>query len=229
MPRFRFPSLIVACLSLWCSPVLAAPPRDELLRLVPDDAGLCLFVQNLRQQLDRLHASPFAEKLAASPIGQLFRNAPELKHLAAFDQQLLTKLQITSAQLRDDILGDAIVVAYTPGPPDKPEQEQGLLLLHARNPGRLVALFDRLNDIQRQSGELIAVESRKFGSQPYVRRQKKDGEEYYAIRGPLLVFSDCEARLHKALECDRTRPPADREPPEQLRQLQGLAVEQNLF
>jgi hypothetical protein len=197
------------------------------LRLVPDDSGICLLVQNLRDHAQSLQQSPFAERLAASSIGKLFRDSPEAKKLAELDKQLKERLNITWAELRDDILGDAVVLAYTPGPPDKPEQEQGLLIVHARNPNLLAALIDRLNEMQRQSGELRTVETRQFDGSSYVRREKKVGEEFYAVRGSLLVFSDSEARLQKALERDGSRPAADKETPNQTRQLQALGVEQN--
>ena len=166
----------------------AAHPRDEILRLIPDDAGLCLLVQDLRGQIDRLKASPFAARLAASPMGRAFRDVPEAGQLAAFNEQLTKHLKITWPELRDDILGDAVAFAYTPGPPDKPDQEQGLILLHARRPERLVALFDRLNELQKKSGELQSVETRDDGGVRYSIRRKAEGNEYYAIAGSILAF-----------------------------------------
>jgi hypothetical protein len=221
-------SLCLFCLFGYSSSQ-AASPRDEILRLVPDDAGLCLLIQDLRDQLDRLHRSPFAARLAKTSIGRSLISAPETKQLAAFEQQLTTHFQITWAQLRDDILGDAIVIAYTPGPPERPDGEQGFMILHARKPERLAALLDRLNEVQKQSGELLAAESRQFGGQPYVRRQKKDGEEFYCLRGQLLVFSESESQLQKVIQRDLERPTVDREQPTQSRRLQSLGIEQNLF
>src|SRR6476620_11193089 len=118
----------VLSVTLWLIPSSrAAAPRDELLRLVPDDAGFCVVVQNLRDQLARLEHSPFAARFAASPLGRAFRDAPEARKLAALDQQLRTHLHVSWPQIRDDILGDAVVLAYVPGPPGQPEQERGLL------------------------------------------------------------------------------------------------------
>jgi hypothetical protein len=220
--------LSLYALCLCASFAFSASPRDEALRLVPDDAGICLLVQNLREQAQRLEQSPFADRLAASSIGKLFHDSPEAKKLADLDKQLAAQLNITWAQLRDDILGDAVVLAYTPGPPDKPEQEQGLLIVYARKPALLAALIDRLNEMQRQSGELRTLETRQFGGSSYVRREKNVGQEFYALHGPLLILSDSEARLQKALECDRARPAADRESPAQTGRLQALGVERNL-
>jgi hypothetical protein len=227
MPALSRFVLSLSTLCLCCSVSWGAPPRDQALRLVPDDCGICVLVQNLRDHAQSLQQSPFAERLAASSIGKLFRDSPEAKKLAELDKQLKEKLNITWTELRDDILGDAVVLAYTPGPPDKPEQEQGLLIVHARNPNLLAALIDRLNELQRQSGELRIVEVRHFNGSSYIRREKKLGEEFYALRGSLLVFSDSEARLQKALECDRSRPAADKGMPNQTGRLQALGIEQN--
>src|SRR5437879_6210071 len=170
--------LPLCSLCLCGSSSFSASPRDELLRLVPDDTGFCLVVQDLRDQLARLQRSPFAARFAASPFGRGVLGAPEAKKLAELDRQLTTALNLTWAQLRDDVLGDAVVLAYTPGPPGHPEQEQGLWLIHARRPDRLAALVGRLNDLQRQSGEVTAVEPREHRGQTYYCRRKRNGEEF---------------------------------------------------
>jgi hypothetical protein len=54
-------------------------PREEVLRLVPSDAGFCLFVSDLRGQLDRIHRSPFAKALAQSPVGKALVSEPEIR------------------------------------------------------------------------------------------------------------------------------------------------------
>lgn len=180
---------------------ICASPRDELLRLVPDDAGLCVIVRDLRDQFDRLAKSPFAAHFAASPLGQALAKSPELQKLADFDRQLNANLNLTWAQFRDEILGDAVVLAYTPGPPGQPEKEQGLLLAYARRADLLAGLFDRLNEVQKKAGEVTAVEARSHrGQNYYLRRKAKDAQEYYCLRGPLLILSDKEEALTRALD-----------------------------
>ena len=74
------------------------------------------------------------------------------------------------SQLRDDILGDAIVAAYRPGPPGKPDEEQGILLLRARNATLLASLIDRFNEAQKKSGDLIKLEEREYQGVKYYLR-----------------------------------------------------------
>ncbi|HEY1380460.1 MAG TPA: hypothetical protein VGF55_26905 [Gemmataceae bacterium] len=196
--------------------------------MAPADAGFCVVVQGLRDQVARLEKSPFAARLAASPYGKAVRESPEVRKLAHIDEQLRTHLNVSWAQLRDDILGDAVVLAYTPGPPDHPEAEQGLLLVHARRPDLLAGLLDRLNDQQQKAGELTAVDRREHRGQGYVvRRKKAGGTEVYFLRGPVLAFTDSEAALRAAIDRDQNARPADADPPTVSARLRALGVDRD--
>src|SRR5438445_399058 len=126
-------SLCSLCLCGHFSSAKAATPREELLRLVPEDVGFCLVIQDLRGHSERCLSSPFVKELRDSPIGQTIRQAPETRKLAEFDRHIQQVLGVSLAQLRDDICGDAVILAYRPGHPGKEEQEEGLLLVRARD------------------------------------------------------------------------------------------------
>ena len=128
----RFPvSIVLFSVVALIAPLQAASPRDELLRFVPDDVGFCVVMQDLRVHAAELAASPFIEQLRASPAGAALRASKEIKQLDKVDKYLQKSLGVGWNQLRDDVLGDAVVFAYRPGPPGKPEQEEGLVLLRA--------------------------------------------------------------------------------------------------
>lgn len=221
---FRSPFCLALCALCLCgSNSYSAPPRDDLLRLIPDDAGFCVLVQDLRGTIERLQTSPFAARLAESPMGKAFRASPEARQLAAINEQLTTQLGVSAQELRDDIFGDAVALAYTPGPVDKPEQEKGLLLVHARKPERLAALLNRLNETQQQSGELKLVETRETADGSFTIRRKPTGDEYYAISGSILILSNTESRLIEALKLSR-QTPAKEENLSQFQQLEKLGV-----
>src|SRR5262245_22469433 len=210
MPRLR-PLIAAAALALAVAhPARAqAPaPRDELVRLVPDDVAFCLVVQDLRTQGDKLMKSPWVQALKASPLLKGLGDAPELLKLAEVGKELKKRLQIDWAQLRDEVLGDAVVVAYSPGPPGHPEQEQGLLLLHARSPAVLAKLVDRINAEQLRTGELKALKPRDHKGTKYYHRAEVTGDQFYCLDGPFLAFSSQEAMLRKVLDrrADATRP-----------------------
>ena len=104
------------------------------------------------------------------------------------------------AQLRDDILGDALVLAYRPGPPGKPEQEQGLILVHARDAKLLAQVVERLNQFQKESGELKEVQVRDHAGQKYYQRVERDKSSFYYLRDSLLAFTGQEDMLRKVIE-----------------------------
>src|SRR5262245_18779518 len=80
----------------------AATPRDELLRLVPDDVGFCLVVEDLRGHADAFLRSPFFEQLRASPLGErIGPGSPEMQKLAEVEQFLEQHLQVSFRQLRN--------------------------------------------------------------------------------------------------------------------------------
>jgi hypothetical protein len=229
--RSLLPACAVLSAPLWfVSPAFSASPRDELLRLAPTDAGFCVVVQGLRDHLARLESSPAAARLAASPYGRSIRESSEARKLARIDEQLRTHLNVSWAQLRDDVLGDAVVLTYTPGPPGQPDAEVGLLLVHARKPDVLTGLLGRLSELQTKAGELTAVERRVHRGQDYVvRRKKVGGEEFYFVRGSVLAFTDKEASLKSAIDRDRTTRPDNAEPPPLASRLRTLGVDRDFL
>src|SRR6185437_5149495 len=210
------------------APLRAATPRDELLRLVPDSIGFCLLVQDLRGHATSLHTSPFAEQLRQSPFMDKLRKSEELKKLDKFEAKIKDKLGLDWAQLRDDILGDALAFAYRPGPPGKPQEEQGIILVRARNAKVLADLIERLNKLQKDEGELKELEERRHNDVTYYRRvERGKPPTFYFVHGSILALSGQEAILRQAIDCDRTRS-ADAVP-EVTRRLRELDAERALF
>lgn len=221
-------------LSAWCLWLLPLPagtaqetPRDHLLRLVPDDVGVCLVINDLRSHGEKLLRSPWLKKVRETPLGKALANAPELLKLSKLDEQLKKHLNVTWAQLRDDILGDAIVLAYRPGPPGKPEQEHGVLLLYARKPELLAKLVERFNHEQKKTGELKDLQVREHKGLKYHRRVEADGDNFYALQGPVLALTAHEPMLRQVLE-RQLEPKTAAKPLPLVRQMQTAGVDKAL-
>src|SRR5262249_22319591 len=131
----------------------AATPREELLRLVPDDVGFCLVVQDFRSHADTLQTSPFVEHFRRSPLALALQGSQEIQKLEAAEKFLQKTLRVNVARLRDDIFGDAVVLAYRAGPGGQAKQDQDLILLRARDPKLLAELLDRIHQVQKETGE----------------------------------------------------------------------------
>jgi hypothetical protein len=184
-------------------PGRAASPRDELLRLVPEDVAFCLVVQDLRGHVQVLQKSEFFQALVKIPLVKALKASPEMKKLAEMDRFLQAQLGLDGLGIIDQFLGDAVVLAYRPNPPGKTDQDQGLILLRARNAKVLSDFLDRLNKVQMASGDLTEVTPRQWQGVTYYRRAERKGENFYYLNGPRLVFSSQEKMLHQAMERER--------------------------
>src|SRR5687768_6767289 len=83
--RLRLPILFLCllCIAAPC-PAQTPLPRDELLRLVPKDFGLCLIVNDLRGQTEKWQASNWFKSLSSSALGRSLLAAPEVQDLLKF-------------------------------------------------------------------------------------------------------------------------------------------------
>jgi hypothetical protein len=226
--RFAFKP-VVGILSALClvNQGLGAPsPREELLRLVPPNAGFCLIVNDLRGHADSFRHSAWFKQLQQSPLWELVARSPEAKKFERFlEHDLPATLQIDWPRLRDDILGDAAVFAYRPRHSGQTEQESGLFLLWARDGQLLAALVKRLNQVQLDNGEIKAVRELTHRGKTYFERTEQKGQtyvywpvntpmqtlpvtvpvpvlthSYYFLNSHLLAFSSEREQLLRVLE-----------------------------
>ncbi|AWM39028.1 hypothetical protein GobsT_27030 [Gemmata obscuriglobus] len=179
-------------------------PRDDALRLAPPDAALVVVVQNLRGHLTDVSASPFAAWLPSSALGKQLLNGPGLKIFTDGAAPVLGTLGLTPTDLFHDIVGDAVVFAYTPPMPNDPKAERSVILLRPRKMNTLTAAVDRLNDLQKKNGELTGVTERKHAGGAYFERQKPDGaSDFYCTRGGVFAFSQSEPEIRAVIERDK--------------------------
>jgi len=193
-------------------PLHAATPRDELLRYVPEQVGFCLVLNDLRGHSESLLASPFVEHFLLTQLGKDSARAKEIGQLVKLGQDLQAMLGIDWQQLRDDILGDAVVLAYRPGPPGKPEQEQGMFLVHARDAKLLARLIEQINMKQKQAGDLKALEEKQHKGAKYTKRTEKKDTNFYYLDGSMLLFTGQEEFLIQAIDQGKAAN-KDAEPP----------------
>ena len=182
------------------NPIHAGTPREEVLRLVPPNVGFCLLVENLRSQSDAFLQSRFAQRLMASPLGVRLCSSNEAKKLAQVKAKLERDLGIPLGQIRDEILGDAFALAYRPGSPGQDASEQGLFVVHARNPDLLARLLARIDRLHQQSGQLKELEKRVHRGTPYTCRRGEKNSTFRFIHGPLFVFATQESLLKEVID-----------------------------
>jgi hypothetical protein len=185
-------------------------PRERLLALVPPDVGFCVFMSDLRGHAHRWDRAPWVRSLRQLPMIQAIVDSPEARQLSAFEGALQKHLGVDWPTLRDDILGEAVVLAYRPGPPGQPEREQGMIALRAPKPRLLAELVERFDALQKSTGELKSLEPIKHRGATYYRREHVQNTHYYYLHGALLIVAASEEMLRQAI--DRDLEPSDDNP-----------------
>ena len=194
---------VFVCLAV--APSLRANPTQDLLRSVPADCSICFVAQDWKSHSQRIAESPFLAAVKKSELGRTILNPDAMEKIFALETILTEHLHLTVEQLRDDILGDAVLYAYRPGPTDKPDEDAGVLMLKAKDPKALAKLIDNFNDTQKQSGELKALTEKPLGKLAYFHRDKSDATgEYYFVRAGVFAFSKDESLLKATLALEAT-------------------------
>ncbi len=181
----------------------SAAPRDEALRLAPSDFALVVVVQNLRDHTKTVSESPFAGWFPTTALGKQLLGGDAFKRLTDGATPIFGALGVTSSDLLQDIIGDAVVFAYSPGAAGDPKGERSVIIVRPRKPDTLASVIEKLNKAQTDSKELKAVVERKHAGAAYHERQKAAGaSDFYCFRNGVFVFSQSEAEIKAAIDRD---------------------------
>ncbi len=172
--------------------------RYELLSLLPEDFAVSVVMHDLRGHSARWEQADWLKGLKQSALGKALLGSPELEQLSRMQTELKKHLDLDWPTLRDDILGDTLVLSYSPGPKSRPDDERGLFLLHVHKPERLNSVVDKLNDAQEKSGELHLTKLQFKGS-TYFRRIQGKKNQYYFIQGSLAAVTTREEILRDVI------------------------------
>jgi len=172
----------------------------KLLSLLPDDFAVCVMMHDLRGQSAHWEKSDWVKSFRATPLGKTFLEAPELKQFEHWQQELKKHFDLDWPGLRDDILGDTVLMAYKPGPANKPDDERGLFLLQVHKPERLTLFIDKLNELQKKSGELKSLTALVHRGKTYYRREQGPKNQYYFVDGTLAAVSAQEEQIRGVLD-----------------------------
>jgi hypothetical protein len=210
-PDFRVPAVSLAIALLLIPAALRAdePARvsRDLLALVPPDSGIVLTVDDLRGQVRALLSSRLAGEFQKLPFVKAWFDSEKYEQLENARDQMEGVLQIPLTEIRDQILGDGIVLAVhlpTDGPID-PQRARGILVVKAHDPALLRKLIEGINNIQKGNGEVTALLERKWRETAYVVREFAAGsgrpaEAYVAFPDGTFALSNSEDLVRKAID-----------------------------
>jgi hypothetical protein len=200
-----FPSVILLLAAGFAhSPASAAGPADELLRLAPVDAAVTVVAERLGERYRELARSPLADGLERLPAIRSLASSERYRELKRVGQELSTALGTPIEKAIESLAGRAVVVAFLPGPPDRPEQSRAILLSKVSDRVLVERVIDKLAEAQRRSGELLGIDSRSLGSARYAVRNFRPGtrpSDFYAhLPNDVFVWTNSEAWIRQAID-----------------------------
>lgn len=177
-------------------------PADSLLALLPADAGLTLTIENLREHANAVLSSPLADRLMALPAAREWLGSDGGRRLRAARREIETATGLTLAEIRDDLAGDAAVLAmYLPRGADVGDA-RGILLLRPRDPERLTRLIHAVNRADARIIERLDVRPYRGVSliSRVFRAGAKPNEWYAVLDGGLFAWSNSEALVRSVID-----------------------------
>ena len=179
-------------------------PADGLLRLVDPDSGATLAVEDLRSRAREVAESPLFGGLTRLQVVRAWMGSEPYRKAERDSRNVLEALGVSFATIRDDLLGDAVVLALQPGPSGKPDLARGMLLVRPRDRPLLERLVALVNQIQVRSGELDGADPRTRGPIPYFARLFKGGRkppEFYTILDDgTFAWSNSESMIQGVID-----------------------------
>lgn len=186
------------------APAFAERPADSLLKLAPADSGMVLAVEEFRAFADRVGRSPQAGAFARLPTVLAWQNSADAKPFHAFRKQVETVVGVSWKTIRDDVFGDAVVLALHMAPDRPVEEARGVLMVRPRDPKLLRRLIQLMNDAQNAQGMLEEVKTVEYRGRSYVVRRFKGGNKrldcYAIFEDGVLVWSNDEALVKGAID-----------------------------
>ena len=204
-PRRGFGRLgLIVGLPLLVSLGMGAGPADPLFRLVPPESSVVLAVEDLRDGARRVEAAAITEDLKRLPLVATWLASDRVRRFQRIEERLEVSLGVPIRTLRDEILGDAFVLALLSGPDDKVDRSSGLLLIKPRQPKLLAQLIETRNAAATKQGSLLVVDVRRHGPTTYQSRLRKPGagpsDHYILFEDGTFAWSNSEATIHEVID-----------------------------
>jgi len=185
----------------------AARPVDGLLRLVPPDVAVVVTLEGLRDQARAWGASQLVSELRQLPAVRAWLESERYRQFESSRVSIEAILGSSLAEIRDEVLGDAVVLALRL-PADaaaEPSLACGLVLVKARDQALLKRVIRVINTAQQESGELARIgDIARSGTTYHVREfpagANRPPDWYVDFPDGTFALSNSEALIHAVID-----------------------------
>ena len=216
MISLRFPGLsrassfsaFVMMLSLAIVAMTRSAPgagaSGPLLRLVPNDAGATLAVEDLKGTAREVLDSPLFEAVRRLAVVKEWLDSGHLRGFVDAAEKVEQVLGEKVSMIRDDLLGEAFVLTLHVPANSRPDEARGLLLIRVPNQDLLDRIIVRVNTEKIARGEFRRISDRSHrGVSYHVREMPAAGhdEEFYAsLKDRVFIWSNSESLILSAID-----------------------------
>lgn len=156
---------------------------DDLLKLVHQDAAVCLHVPRPVADWNRIQSSQFASRVVASPLFQEWQSSPEFKGLEGLRTVIEGVVQKPLPQAAEELFGRGFALAAYVAPGGEPD---AVLLLEADNE-------ESINDLMNRLRQFVDPQTEQQTHRDFVYDHwvGKDGNGFYFVRaGNVLALAE---------------------------------------
>lgn len=204
MRRFWLSTLILLGIASAAAAPAAGGPADSLLRLVPADSVATLAIEDFRARAREVLGSPLYARLLRLPTVREWMASGAYTRAERASREVQRALGVSLETIRDEILGDAVVLTFQAGPDGQPDQGRGLFLVKPRDRALVARLMTAWNDTQFRAGELAGIEPRSRGPARYSARNfqvaGRAAEFYATLDDGTFAWSNSEPMLQGVLD-----------------------------
>lgn len=195
MIRPRTAGLALVLAATLVAPTAGAAPEDLLSR-VPGDAVLAVSVENLRDHAREILDSPLAARLFDLPMVKEWMKRGGDGAIRKAAKQLEEALGMPLAMVRDELLGDAVVLSLHAEPGSG--EPRGLVLIRPRDRTLLERLVRASNEDPARHWRVVPAKTK--GGHPYFIRSsgEEEPEAYTFFDDGSFAWSNSTSLIERA-------------------------------
>jgi hypothetical protein len=180
-------------------------PSEQALRLIPSDTAAVLLVSDLRSQLPAIANSSLVQRACELPFVRAWFDSNDFTRFQNSRKELEAALGVSWQTLRDDLIGDAVLLCLQAGDgPNGFAQPRGLLVTRVRDVESLRSLIGRINGGETAEGTLVSVDQREHRGVRYFvrlfRPQTKHDEAYVILDDRWFAWSNSEQSIREVID-----------------------------
>lgn len=199
--RIPGPLLFALLLALFFAHGLAAA---DLLKLTPDDVGLCVQVTNLDRHVDSILASPLLNHFEQLVFFRDLEVSANLRKLLLIADGLSAQVGAKPEEIRRQLFGGELLLAVWPSAPTGDVLGRGLLMFEASDASLLTKLQSSLADEETGAMPDMDIRQPMHAGRAYVMRQiESEGMTRslcFAALDKLAIVTGDESLMQRALE-----------------------------